>query len=218
MSQSSQQNLNYPKAIAMHSPYLHELIEKISPHLHFDTYPIGQRFTLSSSRDSKCYFIRTGAISLYRQPNDVLLELLDAPSIRGIIPIPPESTSIYTLKVIIPADIAILDIGRLYELLGELNLWETFSRYLQVMSSILGEVIFKLVVPSAYDSVRIQLYELMAKPETVRERILVENYIRDKTKISRSRIMRILSDLKAGGYILMEKGILKDIINIPLKY
>jgi CRP-like cAMP-binding protein len=163
ISHSGPLNSNHPQAIARHSHYLIELIEKISPHLHCHTYPIGQRFTLSSSRDSKCYYIRTGAISLYRQPNDVLLELLDAPSIRGIIPIPPESASIYTLKVIIPAEIAVLDIGRLYELLGELNLWETFSRYLQVMSSILGEVIFKLVVPSAYDSVRIQLYELMAK-------------------------------------------------------
>ncbi|WP_414714013.1 helix-turn-helix domain-containing protein [Scandinavium sp.] len=52
----------------------------------------------------------------------------------------------------------------------------------------------------------------------MRERILVENYIRDKTNISRSRIMRIHSNLKAGGYILMDRGILKDISNIPLKY
>ena len=44
------------------------------------------------------------------------------------------------------------------------------------------------------------------------------DYIQEKTLLSRSGIMKILSDLKQGGHIVIERGILLEIKKLPEKY
>ncbi|OAT27733.1 hypothetical protein M975_4288 [Buttiauxella brennerae ATCC 51605] len=51
----------------------------------------------------------------------------------------------------------------------------------------------------------------MNEPKLLRESLPAEKYIRSKTGISRSGTMRILSEMKAGGSIKMENGMLKSI-------
>jgi len=72
--------------------------------------------------------------------------------------------------------------------------------------------------PTAYELIRKHLLELMDEDESFRERITAERYIRDKTQLSRSGVMRILADLKAGGYVEMEEGRLIKINKLPTKY
>ncbi|HDR2347354.1 helix-turn-helix domain-containing protein, partial [Enterobacter kobei] len=43
-------------------------------------------------------------------------------------------------------------------------------------------------------------------------------YIKSRTYLSRSGIMRILSELRTGKYITMERGVLLDIHHLPRKY
>ncbi|WP_416173619.1 helix-turn-helix domain-containing protein [Enterobacter kobei] len=45
-----------------------------------------------------------------------------------------------------------------------------------------------------------------------------ERYIRNKTPLSRSGVMKILSSLKSGGYINIEQGKLISIGVLPKKY
>lgn len=87
--------------------------------------------------------------------------------------------------------------------------------HLQLVVSVGGEVLFKLVTPTVFEKVRYQLYELMSKPQTVRESVTAESYIRSKTRLSRSAIMNTLSTLKEGGYICIVNGHLKEIKHIP---
>ncbi|EPV2476642.1 helix-turn-helix domain-containing protein [Enterobacter asburiae] len=63
-----------------------------------------------------------------------------------------------------------------------------------------------LSTPNSYESIRHQLIELMAKPSEIRELITAENYIRCKTRMSRSSIMRILSDLKQVVILRLKEG------------
>ena len=81
-----------------------------------------------------------------------------------------------------------------------------------------AEVLFKLVSPTVFEQVRYQLFELMSKPQTLRESITAENYIRGKTRLSRSAVMNVLSALKAGGYITILNGHLKEIKHIPAQF
>lgn len=71
---------------------------------------------------------------------------------------------------------------------------------------------------NSYEKIKSQLYELMAETKEYRNSVSVEQYIRDKTLLSRSGVMRILSALKNGGYIEIERGILININNLPDKY
>ncbi|WP_243406573.1 helix-turn-helix domain-containing protein [Lelliottia aquatilis] len=193
-------------------------MDKLEPHLTYRICPVGKRLSFSADHQPDCYFIRKGAISLYRQPDDILLEILEAPTLRGIIPVPETSQSLFTLRVVETAEIATLDKQRFYTLLTEHSLWQPFAMHLQLVASISAEVLFKLGSPSVFELVRYQLYELISKPQTLRESITAENYIRGKTRLSRSAIMNTLSALKRGGYISIENGHLTDVKYIPSRY
>lgn len=72
--------------------------------------------------------------------------------------------------------------------------------------------------PTAYEILRFQLLELMSEPVEFRENISAAQYIQQKTRLSRSSIMKILSQLKQGGFVRLENGTLKEICHLPLKY
>lgn len=198
--------------------YCNILLQHMSPWLEYKPYAVGQRFTRSAKEQSKCYIIRSGAISLHRQPDDILIDYFPAPTIRGIIPIHDDFESLYVIKIFEEAEIAILDLDIFYILLSELNLWEPFARHMQLLASLAPEVIFRLNSRRIYEAVRMQLYELMAKPESIRDQIIVENFIRAKVQASRSAVMHILSELKKGEYVVIENGILKSVNAIPERF
>lgn len=200
------------------STYCQLLIQKMSPWLEYKTYAAGQRFTRSAQSQSKCYIIRSGAVSIHRQPDDILIDYIPAPTIRGIIPIPDDFESLFIIKIFEEAEIAIIDKEVFDILLSELNLWEPFARHLQLLAGLAPEVLFRLNSRRIYEAVRMQLYELMAKPVSIREQIIVENFIRAKVQASRSAVMHILSELKKGGYVVIENGVLKSVNSIPERF
>lgn len=195
--------------------YLKVLMEKLEPFLTYQNVAINTRYTLSAKQSQKCYFLKSGAISMHRQPHDILVELFEAPTLRGAIPLPHDSQSFYVLKVITESEIAIINREDLFDLLSKHRLWEIFSRHQLAIISRGVEEIFKLTTPSVYDVIRFQLYELANTSEEIRESITAESYIRSKTRVSRSSIMRVLTELKEGGYIVMERGKLKEVIKLP---
>jgi DNA-binding IscR family transcriptional regulator len=71
---------------------------------------------------------------------------------------------------------------------------------------------------TTYELIRQSLMTLMAKKETLRQTINTCDYIQEKTHISRSRVMKILSDLKIGNYIEIERGVLIKINKLPKTY
>ena len=194
---------------------LNKIIYKLNGILEYRVFPEGKRFSMSAKQQSNIYIIRSGSISCHRQPNDILLDLLYAPMIRGLLPIHQNSDSLYMFKVIQQAEIAIVNRERFYGLLTEHNLWEPFARHMQQLVTVVSETMFKLSSSSAFELVRFQLYELMSKPLHIRESITAENYISSKTRLSRSAIFRVIADLKTGGYIVVKNGILIEIKFIP---
>lgn len=211
-------NLPTPACSRVDLTYLALLMDKLEPHLTYHTCPVGKRFNFSANNQPDCYLIRKGVISVCRQPHDILVDIFEAPTLKGIIPVHHTSQSLYTLQILESAEIAILDKERFYSLLTEHNLWEPFSRHLQLVVSMAAEIVIKLASPSVFEQVRYQLYELMSKPQTLRESITAENYIRSKTRLSRSSVMNTLSALKTGGYIRIESGHLIDIKCIPAHF
>lgn len=76
-----------------------------------------------------------------------------------------------------------------------------------------------MISRTTYETVCGLLKELMLFPDESREKISVAYYIMDRTHLARSGVMRILADLRLGGYIEIEKGKLKNIVKrFPDKY
>jgi CRP-like cAMP-binding protein len=202
------------------STYALDIIEKIGPSVEYKFYPKGHRILLSSARPNTLYMIRSGVISVHRQPDDILIAILKAPTLRGMMNAHLwnfSSDTAYTLKVIEGVEMATISRDEFSLLLNELQLWDVYAKHLEFNLSMLSEHLFKLLSPTAYDVVRLQLPELMSEPESVRNSVTIEEYIRSKTRISRSRIMKILSELKAAGYIQINRGNLVWIKELPDK-
>lgn len=207
---------NYgPKSSKIDTTYVNLLMDALDSELEYKLFSAGRRFTMSVKNNNLCYFIRSGVVSLYREPGDVLFEYLEAPTLRGIVQLHPESYSIYIMKVIDPAEIAIIDRDHFFELITKFQLWEVFSKHVLTVASMMMEVFIKLTMPSTYDMVRLQLFALMSKPENIRESLSAELYICSKTQLSRSTVMRTLARLRAQGAIVIEQGVLKKINQIP---
>jgi len=75
-----------------------------------------------------------------------------------------------------------------------------------------------MAAPSTYEVLRFQLLELMREPDSVRESISVSKYVLERTRLSRSTVMKMLAQLKQGGYIELEDGVLKALHHLPAKY
>ena len=196
------------------SSYAGEIIGKIEPYLNFKTYQHGQRFLVSASQQ-RLFVIRKGITTLNRQSDDLLLGFYLAPSIRGVLIPYATDISEYLLKVIDSAEIAIVEYELFTSLLSDFALWETYLKHLQLALSVSLEQVLKLTLPNAYDVIRLQLIELMSEPDIVRKSVTAEQYIRSKTRISRSRIMNILRRLRSLGHINTERGVLIEIGFIP---
>lgn len=198
--------------------YIKKLMDKLDPYLQYEEIDANTRFIYSSNRNAKCYFLKSGLISVYRQPDDILVELFDAPTLRGAIILPPGTDSSYIFKVLIPSEIAIVDREVFFDMLSTHRLWKLFAMHQVTISSLAIERIFRLTKPTSYDIIRHQLYELINLSDELRESIVAADYIRGKTRMSRSGILRILAELKNGGFIVIDRGILKEVHNLPQKY
>ncbi|WP_330985362.1 MULTISPECIES: helix-turn-helix domain-containing protein [Enterobacterales] len=100
----------------------------------------------------------------------------------------------------------------------QFNLWHDISRILahrlMVMSAREGEI----VGVNSYTTVRALLSELWIYPENYRTQISVEKFIQRRSGLSRAQIMRVLSDLRKGGYLKIVMGKLIDLGKLPHSY
>jgi CRP-like cAMP-binding protein len=104
------------------------------------------------------------------------------------------------------------------ERITELNLWPDVAAVLAYLFELLIHRDQHLVGVSAYAMVRYNLMQISEYSNTERMDINVEKYIHQHTRLSRSGIMKILSDLRFGGYINMKRGRLISINNLPENY
>lgn len=205
-----------PSINLIRSPYVSTFLNALEPYVKYKTQPVGTWFRFNAQEKRYCYLVRTGIIHLYRQPEDVLLGAFEAPCIRGII---PETGNMeLSFRVAAVSEIAVLEYDELMKIVEMHNLWDLFAKHMQIMVSSLFVHMTHVTPTNAYEAIRFQLLELMDSPESIRENITAEKYIRSKTQLSRSGIMRILAQLKAGGYIVLENGILKGMTSLPAKY
>ncbi|SUW63732.1 putative DNA-binding transcriptional regulator [Buttiauxella agrestis] len=197
------------------SPHAGELINKLSPFVTFQLYSSGHNFPFEKNGIRQCYLVRQGRVSFYRN-KEILIGNMQAPILFGL---GEFKTSIYMfIQTNEPCEIAELPRTELFEIVAKNNLWELMTHQMEFISRLLMYYANTVNAPTAYELICIQLKLLMNEPETVRETVPAEKYIRSKTLLSRSGVMRILGELKKGEYILMEDGILKEIKHLPAKY
>lgn len=204
---------NFPKPLMNQMfPWSKELVETLEPYADLRSYRKGIRLALQENEQPVCRLIISGSVEVHRQSDDLLIVRAPAPGIVGL--------AIYDAYIITAEScrIATLPLEEVHRLVNEKGLWEILAQHMMIISSKLYAYSKQLSAPTAYETIRNHLIVLIHEPETLRENISVERYIRDKTHLSRSSIMKILSDLRSGGYIEIDEGRLKKIHHLPSKY
>jgi CRP-like cAMP-binding protein len=75
-----------------------------------------------------------------------------------------------------------------------------------------------LLNKSSYILIKTLLLEMSQEPEKILKNVSVEKYISERCHLGRSVIMKILSDLRKGGYIEINRGKLVKVIKLPERY
>ncbi|MCK7449823.1 helix-turn-helix domain-containing protein [Enterobacter chengduensis] len=209
--------MSFPEKSQRGSPYAQELISHLLPECTAQHAARGQRFDLQINGQSMCYLILEGTIAIYRRSDDMMLSTARSPAVFGL----ANLTDIYFndyIKTVSPCLIGTLTAERVNNIIHEKALWGLLSQQLMFVYSRLYNNVMPQGAPTAYEMIRQQLFKLMEEDEGYRLSVTAERYIREKTQLSRSGVMRILADLKTGGFIEMEEGRLIKINKLPAKY
>ncbi len=193
------------------SPYAAQLIDSLKPYPSRH-YARGTRLDFIQGGVRVCHILESGIIELRRSADQILMVRLTAPTVLGL------AVSEAYLVIKDTAIVSTLPLEEVLQRIEDRGLWEMFARHMMVQTNKLYLYSGQLSAPTSYELVRKQLIELINEPESLRNSISVERYIRDKVHLSRTCVMKILSDLKTGGYIVIEVGRLREIKHLPLKY
>lgn len=193
------------------------LIEAISKDL--DVIAIDKSSIIHYEQEglSNCIILHSGRMAVHRRGDGMIISTEKAPFIFGLSNQMNFKNKMY-LRALEKCELSLIDLNESNEIIRNSNLWHSMCDLLIYTSSRIFEHCAQIQQMSAYDIIRFQLYELSRESEDVRLSTTVPNYIKTRTFLSRSGIMRILSELRTGGYIDMTNGYLKSINHLPRKF
>lgn len=176
-----------------------------------------RRLNFVVGNERLCYVLLKGRVMIHRSNHDLAMATVQGPAVIGLSNLHQTQMRGY-IKTFNNCDIVILKMDFVNETVKRHNLWEPLAYHLMSLAGKLFHSYEDLTGPSAYDIVIAQLYALSNEEPSFRLSVTAESYIRDKTHLSRSGVMRILSALKEGGYIDMQRGVLLNINKLPEKF
>lgn len=196
--------------------HIQKLIDCIEPYAEPFTPVSGEALHYLNNNKRVCYLLLNGGASLHRRGDGMILNSVKAPFLLGVSNLQTQHPQLY-IRVTENVQISRISLERLSLIIEKENLWENLCHLIIYTASRIYEHCTMISQLSSYEIIRIQLLELMREPEKMRMNVTASTYIRDRTYISRSGIMRILAELRDSGCITLKRGILLGINHLPQK-
>ncbi|MEJ5072677.1 helix-turn-helix domain-containing protein [Enterobacter ludwigii] len=194
-----------------------DLIDILTPYVTFEDVPANTQLHFSVDGVSLCYILCSGLVKVGRTTDDIVISSITIPNILGISDGVPHESGLY-IETLTVARIATLTTSRAHEIIAQKNAWELLAGHAIALAGNLFKKTVLMTAPTTYDVIKFQLMTLMREPADLRESISAAKYILERTRLSRSTVMKMLAQLKQGGYIEMEDGVLKAVHRLPDKY
>lgn len=176
-----------------------------------------QIISLLQYAEPMCFILHEGTAALYRAQDHLLMANLKAPAAVGLNLLLEKSLDLY-LQSRGAIRYEIIPQAEFTGVIREKNLWESLAYSYMFTTLRLLDTHFTSTGISTYGLVRNHLLALMEEPEELRIATNACDYIQEKTMLSRSGIMKMLGELKKGGHIELQRGVLTGINKLPLKY
>lgn len=119
------------------------------------------------------------------------------PHLFGVAEILQPSHS-HALRAEVASEVLRIDSEHAIKLFREHNLWEEVTRLLAYHTSYLVYRDDLVLQQRTYSVIRNHLLEMLLLPQETRLRVSILEYIQDRTHLSRSSILNVLSALKKG--------------------
>jgi CRP-like cAMP-binding protein len=164
------------------------------------------------------YLFKAGEISILRSSDGLLMVTVYDAHLFGIAEmLQPMRT--HGLRAEIDCTILRIDAEDALPILRDQNLWEDVTRLLSYHTAYMTYRDELVVQQRTYSVIRNHLLEMILLPEETRMRTSMLDYIQDRTHLSRSSILNVLSALKKGKYIqFIRGGYLQHIESLPEKF
>ncbi|CAM6256069.1 helix-turn-helix domain-containing protein [Citrobacter sedlakii] len=176
-----------------------------------------QLISVDYQPETMTFLLHEGLVAAYRSSDQLLIKYIKAPMIIGMNTFVNTNADIF-LKAYNNIRYEIIPSQYVLEIIDKNNLWKEVSYvYMYVIKQLLHAHKASAGL-STYELIRLNLLAFMEEDEDLRLNINVSDYIQEKTRISRSRIMTILGDLRTGGFIEIKRGILTHIHKLPDDY
>ncbi|ASV54279.1 MULTISPECIES: helix-turn-helix domain-containing protein [Lelliottia] len=169
-------------------------------------------------KEHHTFVIQTGIVEIHRQSDDLLIGIVTTPFILGLTAGMMENQQKYTMVAQANSTGFYLPAATARQLIQNSYLWQDAFCWLSWINRILARRDMQLVGNNSYSQIRAMLMDMAEWDETLRSKIGVMNHIQRSTRISRSVVAEVLSALRQGNYINMNRGKLVSINRLPAEY
>lgn len=123
-----------------------------------------------------------------------------------------------TLHAETDADLIFIPLQTFVDTADKEELWHDIARILAHRIVTLMNKENNYIGVDSYSIIKSIIQEVWLYPDHYRLQISLPKFIQNRSGISRSRIMKILSDLKLGGYVNIVNGKLLSVAKLPTSY
>lgn len=177
----------------------------------------GQRFTFVHNEKKMCFMLLEGKCDIKRYGDALIVCAIESPSIVGLSDLIPDPSNLFVQSTS-TIEYLYLPLDDVLQYVEKQNLWKNVSYCLMYVSSRFN-IYFKTNSGiSTYQLICNLLNDLSEEEFETRATVSAAKYILDRAPISRSCVMKILSSLNKGGYIVIKRGLLIRKNVLPEQY
>lgn len=158
------------------------------------------------------YLVTKGRVDIWRGADNRLVETAFAPSILGLQGSTYRS-QYYHLKFSADVEVSTVSLQAAMEMVEQQSLWRDVFNYQGYLNDRQLHHESMLINSSTYETVCLFLNDLSHYSDSERAKLSVADYILQRSNLARSGVMKVLADLRFGGYIDIQHGKLIKILN-----
>jgi hypothetical protein len=164
-----------------------------------------QRITWKYKNRPQLYLFLQGELSILRSSDGLLIVTVYEPHLFGIAEM-IQPVHAHLLRAEADSTILRVDADKARILFHQQGLWEDAAAVLSYHTGYLFYRDDLVLQQRTYSVIRNHLEEMILLPEDTRKRVSILEYIQERTHLSRSSILNVVSALKKGDYIAFDRG------------
>ncbi|EKY3117528.1 helix-turn-helix domain-containing protein [Cronobacter turicensis] len=195
---------------------INALINALQGHGTIKEYPRGSCLT---QNEESVNILLSGSLAMTRDWDNLIFFEIHRPNIIGI-SLEPHNPRFERFRLTIKEDSLVKKISRadFFKVIEEQKLWQETSHVISFYYHVLLWKSYHFYAADSYVLVRKSLITLGEMTPETRMNINASQYITSTTNLSKSYVMKVIQELRKGGYIEIQRGRLISLGKLPQKY